>query len=57
MLKAVLAEYPALIAACVAFKSMRYSSQKRSCLGVSFAIIPHLRLYIGKARPPAEDIG
>src|SRR5690349_11869776 len=31
---AVRAEYPARIAACVAFRSIRYSSTKRACFGV-----------------------
>lgn len=32
---AVLALHPARIAACVAFRSIRYSSTKRCCFGVS----------------------
>ena len=32
---AVFGEYPARMAACVAFRSMRYSSQKRRCFSVS----------------------
>jgi hypothetical protein len=31
-------EYPARMAACVAFESTKYSSTKRSCRAVSFSL-------------------
>lgn len=40
VLFAALSLYPALIAACVAFKSMRYSRQDISCLSVSAMDLP-----------------
>ena len=45
---AVFCEYPALIAACVAFLSTRYSSQNRFCLSVSFTSFTCLLGYNSK---------
>jgi len=39
---ALAGEYPALIAACVAFRSIKYSSINRFCFLVNLAILHHL---------------
>ena len=54
---AVFFEYPARMAACVAFKSIRYSSQKRCCLAVIFAITQHPFLSNYKTREKHQPQG